>query len=234
MISRARETGRAAIDEPSAKRALVAAGIRVPSGVEVSGPDEIESAVQGLAAPFALKAISPDIIHKSEAGAVALQLNDAPAIRSAMEQMTQRTQDAGHRLEGFLIEEMAPPGHAIVIGGVRDQSFGPVVMFGLGGIMVEVLRDVVFRICPITPIDAREMIAELRGSAILAGARGGMVIPEAVLVDTLLAVGGANGLLMSLPEDIAEVDINPLLVSATGAIAVDARFILAAERWRGA
>ena len=148
-------------------------------------------------------------------------------MKTVMGSMARRLHDEGQRIDGFLIEQMAAPGHAIVIGGVCDPCFGPVVMFGLGGIMVEVLHDVAFRICPITSIDAREMIAELRGSAILFGARGGIAISETILVETLLAVGGADGLLLALPADIVEVDINPLLVSATGAVAVDARFILA-------
>jgi acetyl-CoA synthetase (ADP-forming) len=134
---------------------------------------------------------------------------------------------AGARLDGFLVEETAPEGHDIVIGGVRDPSFGQTVMFGLGGIFVEVLRDVSFRICPILPVDAREMIAELRGAPILSGARGGVRVDESRLEDLLVRVGGPKGLLDELADDLAEVDLNPIIVSASGAVAVDARFVLA-------
>jgi len=100
-------------------------------------------------------------------------------------------------------------------------------MFGLGGIFVEVLKDVSFRICPILPIDAREMIAELRGAPILSGARGGVRVDESQLVELLMMVAGPNGLLEELADDLAEVDLNPIIVSATGAVAVDARLVLA-------
>lgn len=131
------------------------------------------------------------------------------------------------RVEGFLVEEMAPRGQELVIGGVRDPQFGPLVMVGLGGIFVEVLKDVSFRICPITRLDAEQMLAELKGAAILDGARGVRPASRAAIVDVLLKVGGEGGLLMAHAADILEADINPLIVSNAHAVAVDARFILA-------
>ena len=229
MITEARRQNRTALDEPAGKRILAAYGIRIPRSAQVAGPEQLDHALRGLAPPFALKVISPDIIHKSDFGGVALHLTDQNAVRAAMVDMVQRVRGDGHRLEGFLVEQMVPPGHAVVIGGVRDPSFGQIIMFGLGGIFVEILRDVAFRICPITAIDAQEMIAELRGAPILAGARGRLAIPEVVLVDALMAIGGENGLLLELADDFAEVDINPLIVSPAGAVAVDARFILSPE-----
>jgi acetyl-CoA synthetase (ADP-forming) len=107
-----------------------------------------------------------------------------------------------------------------------DQSFGPLVMFGLGGIFVEVLRDVTFRICPITGVDALEMIRDLRGAPILYGARGGLVVDEAKLVEALLAVGGEGGLLLDCADEVGELDINPLIASDRGVVAVDARVVL--------
>jgi acyl-CoA synthetase (NDP forming) len=121
---------------------------------------------------------------------------------------------------------MAPPGQEMVIGGLRDPQFGPLVMVGLGGIFVEVLADVSFRICPITRLDAQEMLAELKGAAILKGARGRKAVSQDAIVDALLKVGGENGLLLRHAADIKEADINPLIVSESGAVAVDARFIL--------
>jgi acyl-CoA synthetase (NDP forming) len=133
---------------------------------------------------------------------------------------------ASARVEGWLIEEMAPAGQEIVIGGLRDPDFGPLVMVGLGGIFVEVLADVSFRICPITRLDAEEMIDDLKGAAILRGARGRKPVSRDAIIDVLLKIGGDDGLMMNHAEQIKEADINPLIVSDTGAIAVDARFIL--------
>jgi acyl-CoA synthetase (NDP forming) len=131
------------------------------------------------------------------------------------------------RVEGYLVEEMAPAGQEIVVGAVRDPDFGPMIMVGLGGIFVEVLADVAFRICPITRLDAVEMLDELKGAAILTGARGRQPVSRDAIIDVLLKIGGDDGLLVRHAEDFKEADINPLIVSATGAVAVDARFILA-------
>ena len=226
MIAEARRQNRTALDEPAGKRILAAYGVRIPRSARVAGPEQLDNALRGLDPPFALKIISPDIIHKSDFGGVELHLADQNSVHAAMAGMVQRARSDGHRVEGFLVEQMAPPGHNVVIGGVRDPSFGQIIMFGLGGIFVEVMRDVAFRICPVMPIDAQEMIAELRGAPILAGTRGGLAVPEVVLIDALMAIGGENGLLLELADDFAEVDINPLIVSPAGAVAVDARFIL--------
>jgi acyl-CoA synthetase (NDP forming) len=133
---------------------------------------------------------------------------------------------ASARVEGWLVEEMAPAGQEMVIGGLRDPDFGPLVMVGLGGIFVEVLADVAFRICPVTRLDAEEMIDELKGAAILRGARGRRPASREAIIDVLLKVGGENGLLLQHGEHIKEADINPLIVSDAAAVAVDARFIL--------
>jgi acyl-CoA synthetase (NDP forming) len=130
------------------------------------------------------------------------------------------------RIDGFLLEEMAPAGLEIVVGGLRDPQFGPLVMVGLGGIFVEVLADVAFRICPIARLDAEEMVDELKGAALFRGARGRRPVSREAVVDVLLKMGGENGLMMTHGEDIAEADINPLIVSDQGAVAVDARFVL--------
>jgi acetyl-CoA synthetase (ADP-forming) len=121
---------------------------------------------------------------------------------------------------------MVSKGHEIVIGGYRDETFGPVMMFGLGGIFVEVLQDVTFRICPITEADAREMIQDLRAAALLKGARGGISVPDEIIVDALLSVGGEQGLFYELTDLIQELDINPLLANEQGVIALDARIVL--------
>ena len=167
-----------------------------------------------------------DILHKSDAGGVKVGLKSAAEVKDAINTMAASKQIKAARIDGYLIEEMAPAGQEIVIGGLRDPYFGPLVMVGLGGIFVEVLRDVSFRICPITRIDAEEMIDDLKGAAILAGARGRQPASRAAIVDALLKVGGEGGLLMTHAEEIKEADINPMIVSETAAVAVDARFIL--------
>jgi acyl-CoA synthetase (NDP forming) len=228
LIAEARAARRAALDEFRGKQLLAAFGINVPPSVIVKDAAHAATALTRVRPPFAVKVMSPDILHKSEARAVRLNVTSAEELAAACEELlaNARAYKEDARVEGFLVEEMAPAGQEIVIGGVRDAQFGPLVMVGLGGIFVEVLGDVAFRICPITALDAEEMLDELKGAALLRGARGGKPVSRAALVDVLLKVGGENGLLMTHEREIAEADINPLIVSETGAVAVDARFIL--------
>jgi acyl-CoA synthetase (NDP forming) len=228
IIERFRNTGRSAFDEPAAKDLLVAFGIAVPRRVVLPSDGAIADAVDGLTPPLALKLISPAVLHKSDIGGVALGLRSRDEIVAAIARMAATARSAGIVIDGYLVEEMVPRGHELVIGGMIDRTFGPLVMVGLGGIFVEILADVAFRICPIRPRDAREMLAELRGAPILKGARGGVAASEAAIVDVLLRVGGMDGLFITLADEIQEIDINPLIVAQDTAIAVDARIILKA------
>ena len=135
---------------------------------------------------------------------------------------------AGHdvALSGYLVEEMAAPGCEVVIGGVVDAHFGPVVMLGLGGVFVEIFADTAFRVCPIDDVDARDMIEQLQAAPLLRGARGRTVVSEDALVRVLLAIGGRQGFLMTLCDEIEELDVNPLMVSEHDAVACDARIVL--------
>lgn len=227
LIAHARAAKRTALDEASGKALLSAYGITVPRSCTVGSPEEVAAAVAELTPPFVVKVMSPDILHKSDVGGVKINLQNPQEVGAAIHAMRKMPAISASRVEGFLVEEMAPRGQELVIGGVRDPQFGPLVMVGLGGIFVEVLKDVSFRICPITRLDAEEMLAELKGAAILAGARGMQPASRAAIVDVLLKVGGEGGLLMAHAADILEVDINPLIVSDAHAVAVDARFILA-------
>ena len=226
LISRARGAGRAALDEQSGKALLAAYGIAVPRSVVVADAAELNDGLAQLNPPYVVKVMSPDILHKSDAGGVKVNLRTAVEAASAIRDMMRQPVIAAARIDGFLVEEMAPAGQEMVIGGLRDADFGPLVMVGLGGILVEVLADVAFRICPVTRLDAEEMLAELKGVAILDGARGTKPVPRAAIIDVLLKIGGENGLLMRHADDIKEADINPLIVSGSGAVAVDARFVL--------
>jgi acyl-CoA synthetase (NDP forming) len=227
VIAAARAAGRQALDEPDAKRLLALWGIAPPKGVRIGADEPAAPRLAGLRPPLVLKLIAPGIVHKSEVGGVALALADAAAVEEARRAMRASPALAGRPLAGFLVEETAPGGHELVVGGFRDPRFGPVVMLGLGGIFVEVLEDVAFRLCPLRSEDARAMLGELRGRALLTGARGGIVADEAAIRDALLRLGGCGGLFALLADEIAEIDINPLIVSATGAVAADARIVLA-------
>lgn len=226
LIAAARAQGRTALDELAGKQLLAGFNVTVPKSVVVPNAGAVASAIAKLKPPFALKVMSPEILHKSDAGGVKIGLKTAAEIEQAIAVMAALPAIKSARVEGYLVEEMAPAGQEIVVGAVRDHDFGPMVMVGLGGIFVEVLADVAFRICPITRLDAAEMLDELKGSALLDGARGTKAVSRDAIIDVLLKVGGDDGLLMQHADDFTEADINPLIVSATAAVAVDARFIL--------
>ncbi len=226
LITQARAQNRTALDEQAGKKLLAAFGVAVPQTLTVKDAGGVDVLFSQLKPPLVVKIISPDILHKSDAGGVKVGLNTAAEVKAAINAMANAPKIQGARIDGYLIEEMAPAGQEIVIGGLRDPQFGPLVMVGLGGIFVEVLRDVSFRICPITRLDAQEMIDDLKGAAILDGARGMKPVSREAIIDALLKVGGDNGLLMQHADDFVEADINPLIVSEYGAVAVDARFIL--------
>ncbi|MCW5574559.1 MAG: acetate--CoA ligase family protein [Burkholderiales bacterium] len=226
IVSTAMAAGRNALDESAGKALLAGHGIRVPQSRVAKGVADVEAVMNGLQAPVVVKVMSPDILHKSDAGGVKVNLRSAGEVKAAIEGMLAAPKIKGARIEGFLVEEMAPAGHELVVGGLRDPQFGPLVMVGLGGIFVEIFKDVSFRLCPIARIDAEEMLDELKAAAILKGARGGKPASREAIIDVLLKIGGEDGLLLKHAADISEADINPLIVSETGAVAVDARFIL--------
>ncbi len=226
LIAAARAAARAALGELAGKQLLAGYGIAVPRSVTIQDAAEAAKAIAGLKPPYVVKVMSPDILHKSEAGGVKTGLQSAAEVEQAVRAMMAVPQIADARIDGFLVEEMAPAGQEIVVGGLRDPQFGPLLMVGLGGVFVEVLADVSFRICPVTRQDAEEMLDELKSAALLKGARGRKPASREAILDVLLKVGGEKGLLMTHADAIREADINPLIVSENGAVAVDARFIL--------
>lgn len=226
ILKSAVAAGRTSLTEAEGKKLIADRGIRVPRSVVVPDAASAVNCLSGLSGPFVVKVMSPDIIHKSDAGGVALGLADADAVAAAIEQMAGRPAIREADVSGWLVEEMAPPGKEVVIGGFRDPQFGPMLMVGLGGIFVEVLKDVSFRLCPVTRDDALAMLKELRGYHLLTGARGESGVDLDSLVDVMMRVGGEDGVLMQGVDHIAELDLNPVLVSEHGATAVDARFIL--------
>ena len=223
----ARAQGVSALDEPAGKKILEEAGIRVPRSVVVKAGEDVAAAAIQLRAPLVLKLVAEGVSHKSDVGGVRLNLRTPQEAAGAAAELQAALRSRGIEASAWLVEEMAPRGTEVVVGGTMDPEFGPLVMVGLGGIFVEVLKDVSFRICPITRGDALEMLDELKGAALLKGARGSAAANIDAIVDVLLRVGGEGGILMRGQGDLAEIDINPLIVSAAAAVAVDARFILA-------
>lgn len=229
IIAKARAEGRTALDESAGKTLLARFGIRSPRSAVAATATEAMRIAEKLTPPFVAKVVSREILHKSDAGGVALNLADAAAVGAAVEAMQAKPKIAAAEVEGWLVEEMIPAGREVVVGGFRDPQFGQMIMVGLGGIFVEVLKDVSFRICPIDANDAIAMLSELKGHELLKGARGEAGVDEEALVDLMVRIGGENGLLMSLSDDIAEADLNPVIVSASGVMAADARFLLTSE-----
>lgn len=223
----ARASGRSVVDEPACKQILAAYGIATPRSVVIRGADEIDAALAEVRLPIALKVISPTAVHKSDVGGVFLGLSDRAAVVAAIGDIERRAASLELEVVGYLVEEMVARGHEVMMGAVRDTRFGPLVMFGVGGVFVEILGDVSLRLCPITRIDALEMIHELRGAPALFGARGGLHGCEDSLVEALLALGGNRGLMVE-HDDIAELDINPLILGTSSVVAVDGRIVLRA------
>jgi acetyltransferase len=207
-----------------------ALGMGAPFGIpaaEWAVVDDVESALVVAGAigyPVALKLLSPEVLHKSDVGGVALGIADPGALRTEFAALLARVEERvpGAQVWGVLVQEMLSGGREVILGGKRDLSFGPVVMFGLGGVYVEVLEDVALRLAPLTRDDAAEMVAEVRGSCLLQGVRGEPPADTEAIVEALLAL---SKLMVECPE-VAEVDINPLLVFERGAAAVDARVVV--------
>jgi acetyltransferase len=196
-------------------------GIPVSPFEIANDPEEAVRAADRLGYPVALKALATQLLHKSDAGGVKLGLADAAAVRREAAAMLGRIAGPAR----LMVQRMISGGFEVILGGKRDRSFGPVVMFGLGGIYVEVFNDVTFRVAPLARADAEEMIEEVRGKRLLEGVRGRPAIDRETLVKALLSV---SCMLVENPR-ITEVDINPLLVLERGAAAVDARAVVAPD-----
>ena len=191
--------------------------------------EDLESALVAaslIGYPVALKALSPDILHKSDAGAVALGVGSRDALREEFPALLARVRERSGDIRGVLVQRMLSRGREVILGGKRDPSFGPVVMFGLGGVYVEVFEDVAFRLAPLTPEDAETMISEVRASRLLRGVRGGPPADVEAVVESMLAV---SRILVECPE-VAEIDVNPLLVFERGVAAVDARVVVRGQK----
>ncbi len=223
IISRARSLGRRSLLESEAKSLASAWGIEVPRSAFIADPEAFDFEAEGLEPPLVLKAVSPDLFHKVDVGGVVTGIRSSAELRSAAGVMRRRLEvRAPHaKIEGFLIEETVS-GAEFLVGGVRDPKFGPVIVFGLGGFMVELIKDLTFRIAPIDEKEALVMMREVKSYPLLIGFRG---IEPANLKKLSSIIVTLSDILMEM-EMIEEIEINPLMVKGDGIKAADVRVIL--------
>lgn len=226
LIDRARTEGRVRLSEPAALGLLEAYGIPIVRFAFARTPQEAAHAAAQMGVPVAVKIVARDVIHKTDVGGVQLELTTPLEVAAAAAEVLEagrRAARGGAEPDGVLVQEMVHGGRETIAGVSRDPSFGPLVMFGLGGVLVEALRDVVFRIAPIQALDAHDMVHGIRGAAVLRELRGAPAADRGALADVLLRL---SQLAIDHPE-IAELDVNPLLAFPDGVRAIDARVVLA-------
>jgi len=225
LIEAVKQAGRKNLLETEARVLLSLYGVVLPPAKLAKTPDDAAATAAAVGFPVALKIISPEIIHKSDAGGILLNLEDEAAVREGFAKVIANASRVSNpeKILGVLVAPMAPKGQECIIGMIRNPQFGAVLMFGLGGIFVEVLKDVSFRVAPPSDLDIEEMIHEIKGYPLLAGVRGQKPKDTAILKELLQMVAQ---LAADHPE-IQEVDINPVIVHEHGASVVDARVIIA-------
>jgi acetyltransferase len=208
--------GEQVLDAQTGAELAAAYGLQVPPSRVVETAAEAVVVADRMGCPVALKRVAPDVVHKSDVGGVALGLRDAEAVRDAFQGMVGEDERA-------LVQQMAPGGLEVIVGARRDDQFGPLVMFGLGGVYVEVLEDVAFRLAPLSALDAREMVMETAAGKLLEGVRGQPPRDVDAVVDAICRIGQ---LMMDAPQ-LSEIDLNPLIVGEVndGAWAVDVRVV---------
>lgn len=227
VFDQVRSENRLSIGDAESRQILQAYGLRIPQSEVAETPDQAANIAAKIGYPVVLKIASPDILHKTDVGGVKIGLQNATDVRDAFELMVYRAQRylPEARIWGCLVQEMAAPGGLEVLVGMnRDPQFGPLITFGLGGIYVETLKDVTFRVAPLSCQEAEEMLTQIRAHALLDGVRGQPPMDKSSIVDTLLRV---SQLVQDFPE-IIELDINPLMVyqQGEGALALDMRLVL--------
>jgi len=224
IIDLARSEGRDFLFEHEAKALCSLYGLPVTNFFVAKTKEEAVAVAKKYGYPIVLKIVSPQILHKSDAGGVIIDIKDDNGVREGFDRILKnvKAKVPNAEITGILVQEMAPKSTEIIIGSTKDPTFGPTIMFGLGGIFVEILKDVSFRIAPITRTDAEELIKEIKSYKILEGARGMPKADQETIIDILLKT---SKMLMECPE-IKELDMNPVLVYEKGAKIVDARIIL--------
>ena len=228
IIDTAQSEGRTVLTEIESKKLIKQAGISVTDTELATSKEEALSISKRLGFPVVLKVASPDVVHKSDAGGVKVGLKTATQVSKAYDEILKaiRQKHPEAIIQGVSVQKMARPGVEVIIGMSKDAQFGPVLMFGLGGILVEVLKDVSFRIVPLTKRDASEMIREIKGYPLLEGYRGQEPVDVSNLETMLLKISS----FVDQNPEIKELDLNPIFAYSDSAVAVDARIILEAPQ----
>jgi acetyltransferase len=214
VVSQLAKAG-ATLTEVESKQVLAAYGVSMPREILAVDADAAVEAAKAIDGPVALKIQSPDIIHKTEADAVALGVEGPDAVRAAFQAVmgNARAYNSDADIHGVLVQPMAPSGREIILGVNRDETFGAMLMVGLGGIYVEVMRDVVFAPAPVRPEEARALLNRLQGIALLRGVRGQPPADIDALVDLMVTI---SRIADDWREEISEIDLNPVLVHSEG------------------
>jgi len=207
------------LSEFESSRLLADYGIPTAKGILARNWDEVRRAAEEIGYPVVLKVCSPEISHKTESGLVAVDLRNEADLKLAFQQIGG---SSPVKEGGLLVQEMIKGGRELVIGMIRDPQFGPCVMFGLGGILTEILGDVTFRPAPLSEADAGEMLREIKGQKILGAIRGMPAVDTDLLIQCLMAVGRIG----LEREEIQAIDINPLIIQGRSPVAVDALVVL--------
>ena len=207
------------LSEAESRKILESYGIPLVESRTIRSAEEAAKAAENLGFPVVLKGTGKDLAHKTESGVVILNLADSSGVEKAFAEIESR---AGDKLEGVLVQRMIASDREFVAGMKRDPQFGPCVMFGLGGIFTEALKDISFRVAPLVPIDAEEMLDEVQASRLLGSVRGRPAADRRALGDLLIALGK-----IGLEKDeIAEIDLNPVLLDGPRPVAADALVVL--------
>ncbi|MFJ8764779.1 acetate--CoA ligase family protein [Streptomyces clavifer] len=227
VLDAVRGEGRGALTAPEGKIIADAYGIAVPGEGLARDVDEAVALADRLGGSVVLKIVSPDILHKTDAGGVVVGVSGAVEVRAAFCRIVQNAKAyaADARIHGVQVQQLVPPGQEVIVGAVTDPTFGKVVAFGLGGVLVEVLKDITFRLAPVSADEARSMLDSIGAAEILRGVRGAPAVDRWALAEQIRRV---SLLVTDFPE-IAEVDLNPVIASPDGAIAADIRVLLASE-----
>ncbi|MBI5344379.1 MAG: acetate--CoA ligase family protein [Deltaproteobacteria bacterium] len=224
LVKEAVSLGKKALAEPDAKEILKYCSVPVPKFQIVKDVSNAVEAAGKIGYPLVLKIVSPDIIHKSDMGGVALGITDARDIELQWSTMILSVADEcpTAMIEGFLLEEMVPMGVEVIVGAIKDEQFGTYVMFGTGGVAVELMKDVSFRLGPIGKDEALEMMREVAGFPLLTGFRGSAYKDIEAVADVIVKLSRT----VEEIDGLKELEINPLMVYENGVIAVDARAVL--------
>jgi len=220
----AQDEGRNFLYEHEAKNLCSHYGMPITAIKIATTEDEAVKYSDEIGYPIVLKIVSPQVLHKSDSGGVLININNAEEVRAGYNKILTNVKKHVPEavITGILVQEMAPSGTEVIVGSTKDPTFGNTLMFGLGGIFVEVLKDVSFRIVPIQKIDASEMIKEIKAYKILEGVRGMPPVDQEMLVKILMATSK----MLEECSEIKELDMNPIIVYEKGARVVDARIIL--------